>query len=142
MSRTVHLVNDWPGILDLSPLTDVENRRLVLQPKGMNGSIKEVQRDIAEHPHVQSFVRAKWLHVEAIEAAASPPALEPVHPNPPEIAEPVVVVADSPPTVAVDLTPPHEAPEAPPPPEVVAPVAEEEPAPVSSTAEGRSKKRR
>jgi hypothetical protein len=61
MNRTEHIVNNWPGIVDLSPLTDVQGRRLVLQPKGMDGSSKEVHAEVAEHTHVQRFVGARWV---------------------------------------------------------------------------------
>src|SRR6266542_5413417 len=66
MHPTEHLINAWHGIVDLSPLTDVEGRRLVLQPTGMPGSAKEIHAEVADHPHVQRFLRAGWVWREPI----------------------------------------------------------------------------
>jgi hypothetical protein len=73
MRRTEHLVNNRASIIDLSPLTDVEGKRLVFQPQQTKGSTREVFREVVEHPHVRRFLDAGWLRRDAAAAVAAPP---------------------------------------------------------------------
>jgi hypothetical protein len=74
MRRTEHLVNLRASIIDLSPLTDVEGKRLVFQPQKMKGSAREVFGEVVEHPHVRRFLDAGWLRRGTATPTPPPPA--------------------------------------------------------------------
>jgi hypothetical protein len=77
MEDTVFLVNERPSILDLSAVTDVNGRRVVLEPRGSARARRECFADAMRHPHVQTMLDARWVSVErrqAREAAAIAPA--------------------------------------------------------------------
>lgn len=81
--KTVHLVNEYPGVLDLSALNDVEGKRVVLQPKGYAGDARECYAEVEEHPHVVAMKNAGRLSVRGGAAPkAAPPAPEPLAPAP------------------------------------------------------------
>lgn len=63
MSQHIFLTNEYPGILDLSAINDVEGKRVLLQPKGMDGSERECFAEVEEHPHVQVFVTGGRLSI-------------------------------------------------------------------------------
>lgn len=89
MSQIIFLVNEYPGILDLSSVSDVEGKRVVLQPKGMAGSERECFAEIEAHPHVVTFKTAGRLSIRRSDAALSAPAA------PAPAAEPAPVVDTS-----------------------------------------------
>jgi hypothetical protein len=161
MIRTFHLVNNRHGIVDLSPLADVEGKRLILQPKDFKDSAREVRAEVIEHPHVQRFLSASWLLKKDVELSPPPPAEEPA---PAEASEPVQASEAVPPLAAspaisdqaaadpqpetnsgadVETTqaPSEVAPSIPanPTPETIAPVADSVMSP--ATQEGRKKRR-
>ena len=109
MSRTIHLVNDHHGILDMPMIRDVANRPVALRPKGLAGSSCECFPDVERHPHVQAVIRARWAHVERAAIVPPPPAAP--APAPAPVTVPlgdVVSVRDD---VAVRAAPALERPE-------------------------------
>jgi len=74
MSRTIQIVNEYPGILDLSVIKDVVNIPVVLQPKGHGGASRECFAEAADHPSVMAMKKAGRVSVrEDATAAAAPP---------------------------------------------------------------------
>ena len=76
MEDTVFLVNQRASILDLSAVTDVTGRRVVLEPAGSLGARRECFAATEGHPHVQTMLGARWLRVER-HARAAPTAIAP-----------------------------------------------------------------
>jgi hypothetical protein len=68
MEDTVFLVNERPSILDLSAVTDVNGRRVVLEPRGSARARRECFADAVRHPHVQTMLDARWVRVERRQA--------------------------------------------------------------------------
>ncbi len=87
MEDTVFLVNQRASILDLSAVTDVSGRSVVLQPKGSPGARRECFADAADHPHVQTMLDVRWVRVERRQAQ-EPAAIAPATAAPPP-AEPL-----------------------------------------------------
>lgn len=58
MSQTIHLVNNYPGIIDLHMIDDVHGKPVMLRPKGHAGDIRECFPHVLEHPHVDAFIKA------------------------------------------------------------------------------------
>jgi type IV secretory pathway VirB10-like protein len=91
----INLINEKNSKLDLSAVKDANGEMVILQPKGAKGSQRECHEDVLEHPHVVSFLNAKWLRYEEvslkpIEAKHAPapapapvPVVEPAAPVPP-----------------------------------------------------------
>ena len=85
MSQSVHLVNNHHGVVDLSMISDVVGKPVVLRPKGHAGASRECFADVLEHPHVKQVLKAKWVRVE--DAAPTAPAAEKhqvIIPDPPK----------------------------------------------------------
>jgi len=86
MEDTVFLVNERPSILDLSAVTDVNGRRVVLEPRGSARARRECFADAVRHPHVQTLLDARWVRLERRQAqgpAAIAPATAAVAPAEP-----------------------------------------------------------
>jgi len=132
MSRTIQIVNEYPGILDLSVIKDVANIPVVLKPKGTNGASRECFSDASEHPSVLAMKKAGRISIKD-SAIAPTPAPEPVvvaaPPAPAPATEPVVVAPE--PVVAAPEPPPEPAPE----PVAAAPEPEPEPEPAAAAPE-------
>jgi hypothetical protein len=87
----INLINEKNSKLDLSSVKDAKGAMVILQPKGMKGSQRECHEDVLAHPHVVSFLQAKWLRyeevslkpIEAKPAPAPAPVVEPAAPVPP-----------------------------------------------------------
>jgi len=146
MSRPVYLVNDHHGIVDLSMVSDVLDKPVVLRPKGLSGSTRECFPEALQHPHVQKVIHAKWVHVDHRDVAPPLKVLEDFKPSAPRHVEPpapvkheqlpvqdAVAVAAAPPEMTIIL----DEPDLPTP----APAPAPAPAPVP-TSESRKGKRR
>ena len=118
MSRTIQIVNEYPGILDLSVIKDVVNIPVVLQPKGTGGASRECFSEAADHPSVLAMKKAGRVSIRG-EAAAPAPAPAPV--------------AAPPAPAPVEAAPP--APEPAPEPEALPPAPEPTPEPVMAVEE-------
>lgn len=62
----IHLINEKNSKLDLSSVKDAKGEMVILQPKGAKGSQRECREEVLEHPHVMSFIQAKWLRYEDV----------------------------------------------------------------------------
>lgn len=107
MSQVLHLVNEYPGILDLSAINDVQGKRVVLQPKGMNGSERECFTEVEDHPHVITFKNAGRVSIRHEGMVVEPP---PAIPEPPPVATTPPEASESPPAPEPLPPPPIEAP--------------------------------
>jgi hypothetical protein len=126
MEDTVFLVNQRASILDLSAVTDVTGRRVVLQPAGSAGARRECFADAEGHPHVQTMLGARWLRLERYQvqeaaaiapATAVAPATAARHPvEPPDWSEeppPIILGVPDEPLTETPPTESHEPTEAP-----------------------------
>lgn len=120
MSRTIQIVNEYPGILDLSVIKDVVNIPVVLQPKGTGGASRECFSEAADHPSVLAMKKAGRVSIRG-EAAAAAPAPAPAP------------VAAAPAPAPVEAAPP--APEPASEPEALPPAPEPTPEPVMAVEE-------
>jgi len=126
MSRTIQIVNEYPGILDLSVIKDVVNIPVVLQPKGTGGASRECFSEAADHPSVLAMKKAGRVSIRG-EAAAAAPAPAPA-PAP-------VAAAPAPAPVEAAPPAPAPAPEPAPEPEALPPAPEPTPEPVMAVEE-------
>lgn len=100
----IKLINEKNSKLDLSSVKDANGEMLILQPKGTKDSQRECHEEVLEHPHVVSFIQAKWLRYEEVSlkpietktpavTPAVPPA--PVEPPAPPVVDPAPAPADA-----------------------------------------------
>lgn len=112
---TVHLVNERPGIQDLSMLKDINGKPVVLQPKGLAGASCECPKAVMDSPIIARLKAANWLSVGHPTAATEAPAA--AAPPPPPAPAPVAAPVEAAETIkmAETLEVAEKAPEAEPP---------------------------
>jgi len=123
MEDTVFLVNERPSILDLSAVTDVNGRRVVLEPRGSARARRECFADAVRHPHVQTLLDARWVRIErrqaqepAAIARATGTVVAPAEPLPHPGESGSTPTTAAPPEAAMDPSvaePTHDAPDSP-----------------------------
>lgn len=111
MGQIIFLVNEYPGILDLSSINDVEGKRVVLQPKGMPGSERECFAEIESHPHITTFKQAGRLSIRRSTTPKADPAPARVAAKDPATGKTDIAAAAAPEPAPL---PPPPAPPAPP----------------------------
>lgn len=90
----INLINEKNSKLDLSSVKDAKGEMVILQPKGAKGSQRECHEDVLEHPHVVSFLNAKWLRYEDVSLTPietkthNPPPATPPAPAAPPVLPP------------------------------------------------------
>ncbi len=137
----IRLCNQHAGQLDLSSVHDTDGRAIVLQPKGLPKSTCSCYEDVLQHPHVQTFLEAKWVTVEQIHGNVAAPVVSPFSQSAPIVEDEAdieeVPVVEEPAPVIEEAAPVVEAPVV----EEAAPVIEEASVVTEDTSRG-SKKRR
>jgi len=103
MSQTIHLVNEYQGVLDLSAVNDVEGKRVVLQPKGHPGAERECFAEVEEHPHVITMLNAARMTIRRGASMSAVEAPAPAAAPPPPAPEPEPVPAPAPEALADEV---------------------------------------